>query len=389
MVTDGYNEEFEIISEEGKGKLFETAGFLIPVLSGSNWEMGYQYGSLMEESMQNAYDVLVEYAYKSGYLNDEDAKLWADRAVSTFSNRNRKFYEGLMESTGWSEVKIGILDQVIEYGLYTRGLHASIGCTSIFSWETSSNDDNMYIGRNMDWVSSFNKFPQVLMVSNPDDGSYRYASVTWPGMFAPYTVLNEHGIYLDVHDGSSMGGSVVMKDRPPIAGGLLDIMSETATLKALIQRLQGVNTSVSIILNLADESNAVSMECSSLAGSRIRYPEGDSMVSVNTFLNPDWGIHVRNTVSHSLERLSNMKDRISENRGKIDAEKTRELMDIPLFNDDGTIGKGSTKPTKVDVDQTTHQVVTDVKRREFWLKVPNPDCFADWTHINLKELWRK
>ncbi|WP_048186397.1 hypothetical protein [Methanobacterium lacus] len=115
MVDDRSKTRFEIISEEGKGKLYETAGFLIPVLSGSSWEMGYQYGALMEESMQNAYDVLVEYAYKSGYLNDEDVKLWAEGAVSTFSNRNQKFYEGLMESTGWSEVKIGILDQVIEY----------------------------------------------------------------------------------------------------------------------------------------------------------------------------------------------------------------------------------------------------------------------------------
>jgi len=389
MVVERSQREFEMIAEEGKGKLYETTGFLIPVLSGPSWEMGYQYGAMMVESMQKAYDVLVEYAYKSGYLTDEDSKLWAERAVSTFSNRNRKFYEGLMESTGWSQVKIGILDQVLEYGLYTKGLHASIGCTSIFSWETSSKDDNMYIGRNMDWLTAFNKFPQVLMVTNPDDGSYKYASVTWPGMFAPYTILNEHGIYLDVHDGASMGGSVVIKDRPPIAGGLLDMLSETSSLKALIQRLQGVNTSVSIILNLADESNAVSMECSSLAGNRIRHPEGDSLVSVNTFLNPDWGIHVRNTVSHSLERLSNMNDRMAENKGNIDAAKTRELMDLHLFEDDGTIGKGSTKPTKVDIDQTTHQVVTDVKRREFWLKVPNPDSFADWTHISLKELWEK
>ena len=83
-----------------------------------------------------------------------------------------------------------------------------------------------------------------------------------------------------------------------------------------------------------------------------------------------------------------MNDRMAENKGKIDAEKTRELMDLPLFNDDGTIGRGSTKPIKVDVDQTTHQVVTDVTRREFWLKVPNPENFADWTNINLKELWR-
>lgn len=389
MLTDGSNKDLNLIAEEGNGKLYETTGFLIPVLSGSSWEMGYQYGEMMVESMQKAYDVLVGYAYKIGFLNDESAGLWANRAVSTFSNRNRKFYEGLMESTGWSQDKIGILDQVIEYGLYKKGIHASIGCTSIFSWNTSSKDNNMYIGRNMDWLAAFNDFPQVLMVSKPNDGSYRYAAVTWPGMFAPFTILNEHGIYLDVHDGASMGGSVVHQDRPPIAGGVLDMMSETSSLNALIQRLNGVNCSVSLILNIADESNAASMECSSLAGNRIQHPDGDSMVAVNTFLNPDWGIHVRNTLSHSLERLSNMEDRLAENKGNIDVKKTCELMDLPLFEEDGTLGKGCTKPTKVDIDQTTHQIVTDVSRREFWLKIPNPECFADWTRINLKKLWEK
>lgn len=389
MVTKSTNKKLNLIAEEGNGILYECNGFLIPVLSGSSKEMGYQYGSLMVESMQKAYDVLVKYAYNSGYLTEEDAKLWADRAVSTFSNRNRQFYDGVMEGTGWSEVEIGILDQVIEYGLYKKGIHASIGCTSVFSWETSSKDGNMYVGRNMDWLAAFNEFPQVLMVCNPNDGSYRYATVSWPGMYAPFTIINEHGLYLDVHDGASMGGSVVLQDRPPIAGGVLDMMCETSSLEALIRRLQGVNTSVSLILNLADEKKAVSMECSSLAGNRLRLPDDDSLVSVNTFLNHDWGIHIRNTVSHSLERLYNMEDRMVENKGKIDADKMRELLDLPLFEDDGTLGKGCTKPTKVDIDQTTHQVVTDISRRQLWLKVPNPLYFADWTHINLMELWKR
>lgn len=387
MVTDESGKELNLVAEEGKGKLYESNGFLVPVISGSSRKMGAQYGALMVESMQKAYDVLVGYAYKSGFLTEEDAKLWTDRAVSTFSNRNKEFYAGLVESTGWSQVKIGILDQLMEFGVYQAGMHASIGCTSIFSWKTSSKDGRMYVGRNMDWLAYFNKFPQVLTVSKPDDGSYRYAYVSWPGMYAPFTTLNEHGIYLDVHDGASMGGSVVYKDRPPIAGAITDMMSETASLNALTRRLHGVNCSVSLILNLADESNAASMECSSLGGNRIRLPEGDSLVSVNSFLNPDWGIHRRDTISHSLERLSNMTDRLSENNGNIDTTKTCELMDLPLFEDDNTLGKGCTKPTKVDIDQTTHQVVTDVSRRQLWLKVPNQDYLTDWTHFDLKALW--
>lgn len=381
-------EELNLIAEEGNGKLYECKGFLVPVLSGSSREMGTQYGTMMVESMQKAYDVLVKPAFKSGVLTDEDAKVWAERAVSTFSNHNREFYKGLEKSTGWSQVKIGILDQLMEFGAYQAALHTFSGCTSIFAWKNFSKDGHMYIGRNMDWSMQYNEFPQVLTVINPDDGRYRYASIGWPGIYCALTALNEHGVYLDVHDGTSMGGIVIYKDRPPITGILSDIISDTASVEGLIKRLNGTNCSASLILNLADESSAASMECSSLGGNRVRLSDNNSMVAVNSFLNPDWGIHRRDTLSHSLERLSNMTRRLDENKGSIDVKKTCELMDLPLFEADGTIGKGCTKPTKIDIDQTTHQVVTDVSKRKIWLKVPNPDYFVDWTPFDLKTLWR-
>lgn len=134
----------------------------------------------------------------------------------------------------------------------------------------------MYVGRNMDWNTAFNKFPQVLTVLNPDDGSYRHATISWPGMYAPFTALNEHGVYLDVHDGTAMGGSVIYQGRPPTGGVLNDMLYDTASLKAFVRRLNGINSSVSLILDIADEKHAVSMECSSLAGNRLRVPEGDS-----------------------------------------------------------------------------------------------------------------
>lgn len=64
-------------------------------------------------------------------------------------------------------------------------------------------------------------------------------------------------------------------------------------------------------------------------------------------------------------------------------------MDMRLFNEDGSFVEngGCAKPTKQDADLTTHQMVTDVNQRKVWMKVPVPDFFADWTSIDLKELW--
>ena len=144
-------------------------------------------------------------------------------------------------------------------------------CTRIL-W--NDNKLAVVVGRNMDWSAEFNEFPQVLTVRRPTDGSSRLAAVGWPGMYCPFTVMNDQGVYLDVHDGTSMGGSLVFEDRPSILGVLLDIMSEVPSLSALISRLNGTSFSTSMILSIADEAGAASMECSSLGGNRLRRPEG-------------------------------------------------------------------------------------------------------------------
>jgi len=65
-------------------------------------------------------------------------------------------------------------------------------------------------------------------------------------------------------------------------------------------------------------------------------PTGSYLGMVNTFLNPDWGIHKRDTASNSLTHLKNVRERAAEALGEIDAEKMMEIFDLPLFNEDGT-----------------------------------------------------
>ena len=375
-------------AESGGGRLYEINGFQIPVLSGSHREMGAQYGALIGDAMQQAYDVIMQPGVGSGKITDDDAKTWTQRALTTFSTRNKEFYAGMVEGSGWPIEKVGILDQFADFGTFQADLHTPVGCTSIFSWGDSSTDGNMYIGRNMDWSAAFNEFPQTLTVLKPTDGSYAYANLGWPGMINAWTCVNEHGVYLDLHDGTSMGGSVLYEDRAPFLQALSDMLAETASLEALVRRLNSLRVTWGLILNVADESSAASMECATY-DNRVRRPDGDSLAAVNTFMNPDWGIHKRDTVSNSLTRFANMTARLADNHGSIDAAKVRDLMDLTLFDDDGSFTKngGATKPTKLDADQTTHQMVTDLSRRQVWLKVPNPKCFADWTHVDLNALW--
>lgn len=381
--------KLNLLQESGKGKLYESNGFIVPVLTGTSTEMGTQYGALMAEHMQKTWDVLVEPGCKAGAITDDVMRQCSDRAYTTCSTRMRQFYDGVAKGSGWPIDRVGMLDQLMEFGIFQSKIHSFAGCTSILSWGSHSTDGGMYTGRNMDWSPEFNTFPQALTVRRPTDGSYKYATTGWPGMYCAFTALNEHGVYLDVHDGTSMGGSVVYVERPSILNILGDLVTESASLSSLVSRLNAMNNSTSMILSLADETSGASMECSSLAGNRLRREDGDSLAVVNTFLDPGWGLGKRETVSNSLRRYANMAARLAENEGKVDAEVVRNIMDLTLFNADGTFAEngGATKPTKQDADSTNYQTVFDVKRRQLWMKVPAPDTFADWTHFDLEELW--
>ena len=57
-----------LITESGSGKLYESNGFLAPVLTGTAKEMGTQYGALMSEYMQKAYELLIKPGRKAGAI---------------------------------------------------------------------------------------------------------------------------------------------------------------------------------------------------------------------------------------------------------------------------------------------------------------------------------
>ena len=377
------------VNDSGDGQLFDANGFPVVVLSGTSRDMGAQYGTLMADHMQSAWDVVVAPSIESGTLDEEGIHGWFERAYNTCSTRTRLWFDGVAEGSGWDLKNVCMLDHVFEFSIFQMKLHSFAGCTSIGAWGANTTDGNVYIGRNLDWGPDFNKFAQVLVVRKPTDGSYKSATLTWPGISCAVTTLNEKGVYLDVHDGTSMGGSLIYLDRPSIMNVLQDLLNEAPTKDALVSRLNGINNSMSLIFTVGDETSVASVECSSLGGNRLREAVGESYVVVNSFLEKSWGLGKRETVSNSLRRFSNMTDRLTDHVGKIDAKVTRDLMDLRLFNEDGSFADngGCTKPAKQDADITNHQMVTDVARRKIWLKVPVPKYYQEWTEIDLKSLW--
>ena len=204
--------------------------------------------------------------------------------------------------------------------------------------------------------------------------------------FWAQSALNEHGVYIDLHDGTSQGGSVVYVERASMVNSVFDMMAEVESAEALSARLRTQRSDISFIWTVADASpNGFSAETSP-AVTLLRESRDEILAVVNSFLDPNWGIHVRDTASNSLTRHRNLRARATEARGDIDYQKMMDIFDLRLFNQDGTFKKngGATKPTNQDVDLTVYQIATKPATREVWLKVPRK---TKWRYVDLKKLF--
>jgi hypothetical protein len=385
MITN----ELSQIKESGKGKMFNTGDDVIQVLQlqGSWFEMGQQYGTFARDGMQQVWDATVQPYIDKEWITLSDAQaLFGRRTFDASSLRMKELCRGIADSTGWSTDKVSLLNQSVMMSIYQAKLHSFAGCSSIYAWGDATPHGGMITARNLDWSDSFLPFPLYLTVWNPTDGSNALANLMWPGMLFVASAVNNKGMYADLHDGTSMGGNIVYIERASFVNAVFDMMAECDHAEAVSTRMNSQRNDVSWIWGVADSTpHAFSFECPNWDNRR-RNPEGDTLTVVNTYMNADWGIHKRETLSNSLKRFDNLNARLAESHGKIDANKAMDIFDILMFNDDGTFKEngGATKPVLFDADITVHQIVTDLTELKVWLKIPQK---TDWRQVDLGELF--
>ena len=384
------NTPWKLNRESGDGKLYDTGDDMIRVLQikGSWHEMGVQYGTLAKDDMVPMYDALVEPLIKNGWTTyEEAAELWGRRVYAAASRRRQQFFDGVAEGMGWPVEKVVLLDQSGVMNVYQAKIHSFSGCSSLYAGGSATTDGNTYVARNLDWGEAFCKFATYVVVYNPTDGSNSVANVIWPGWTFALTALNSKGVYVDMHDGTSMGGQVLAAERPCFEHRVFDFLADGDSAAAVGSRFASTRVEFPSIWGIADPSGDLMSYETTLYDSRRRLPEGDYLTVVNTFLLQDWGLYIRDTISNSLTRFKNVEARASEAKGKIDAATVREIFELTLFNEDGSFREngGPTKPTKQDADLTNYSIAADLNNLQLWVRLPPSN--GDWQHVDLKALF--
>ncbi|KUJ73291.1 C45 family autoproteolytic acyltransferase/hydolase [Ruegeria profundi] len=382
----------KLAAEHGGGKLYDTedSDIRLMTLSGSWHEMGVQYGTLAKADMEPMWDALVAPMIKNGWTTEEDAReLWGKNIYERASRRKQQFFDGLAEGMGWPVDKVVLLDQGGIMAVYQAKMHSFSGCSSLYASGAATVDGNTYVARNMDWGEEFCNFKTYCTVFNPVDGSNSVASVTWPGWTFPVTAINDKGVYVDMHDGTSMGGQVIAAARPCFEHRVFDFLCDGDSTSAVSARFGATRVEFPSIWGIADASGDKCSYETTLYDSRRRLPDGDGdvLAVVNTFLNQDWGLHIRDTISNSLTRYKNVEARAADSHGKLDAAKMREIFELTLFNEDGSFREngGPTKPKKQDADLTNYTIAADLNNLQLWVRLPPSN--GEWQHFDLKALF--
>ena len=172
-------------------------GVKILHVSGSYYDMGYQYGYLMKDEIWEVYRGSLEYYDLLGISMDDLFQLWEimkDFIPQGYKDEAR----GLSDGSGLS------LEEAYASLVSTVIIHDLSACSVFSAWGSATSDGKLYQTRSMDWYIGV-KDPetgkyvydnQCLIIRNPDEGYASICPIT-PSTIGSYGGINEKGISIN------------------------------------------------------------------------------------------------------------------------------------------------------------------------------------------------
>jgi hypothetical protein len=175
------------------GWLEERNGVRILHVSGTNYEMGYQYGFLLKEDMPKTLRMLKTFFEKHGMPYEELVNKWnilKDYIPENYKNE----LQGLVDSSGLTHEEIGVLN------IFHDAVNL-INCCGGIAWGKSTKNGELIHLRSGDMdnflndseTGTFLSENQVIIIREPVDGHVSMSPVLI-GDIGTYGGLNEKGI---------------------------------------------------------------------------------------------------------------------------------------------------------------------------------------------------
>lgn len=347
-------------------------------LSGSHFDMGYQYGQSMASPLEKALDVILDYYRERNGVPYDKILRAAEAFTQRFSYSYDLFIRGISAGSGLSYGDCQILNAMETLGSLLSSKSNLGQCAFISLPPEKSYANRTLIGRNYDFPYPYNVTAQDLTVTIlRENNTIPTAIIGMPGQIYCPSCINAAGLFLELNNGQPSGGFSVEMERTTLLINMLEGLQNSQNLEALTHQLLATQSDYSLILNAANKTLTRSFEFSSTLGMRPEFPEsGTTFVSTNFFLNTTWqGIPMPtdNTTWMGVTRRDNLLN-LSSKKDLFDIEDFQDLMDTDIENG------GALWPL------TIYQIIYETEGG-LYLKIPQ-EPGASWTYIPLSELLR-
>jgi len=363
-----------VSSFEG-GKRYQSGKIHVLDLHGNYRQMGRQYGHLLKSEINILYkSAILDYFQKQQKLSADTMQKTANALYQSYPQRFKDILSGMAETSGLSLDEQVMLNALELFGSLS-------GCSAIIAWGSYTGSQSLIAGRNYDWFEKYHEFARSLTVTifHPDSGVPN-AIITFAGVMYATTGINAGGIFLELNNGLPSGGGLSYANRIPAMVSLLSALNDYRSLKEVDAFFNTTRTDFAFIINTADSSQGVSYEWAPFEHRRHSGNGEGLLVSTNHFTDPSWGIVMQDNVGfQTLLRRKNLLDLAQKNKGKINIEIMKDLLDT-------SIGQGgATWPLQGHI-QTVYQIIAMPEKMHLWLKIPG---FQDWTPVELGRFFAK
>ena len=229
-----------------------------------------------------------------------------------------------------------------------------------------------------------------MVVYRPTDGSNAVAGLTLAGGISLLDAMNSQGLYIEQNNGADSGGMVMFPNRTDVSTQVNNVLFDASDSDQFRSLMEGIRFNYSIILMQADASATRFFETSTWDMQR-REAQGDTLIATaNQFQHPAWGMLSLPSPaawysSYRCETLLNLMKQVPGSR--VDEQSLMGILDIPFYNEDGSIGRGVAvlKKNPKDDEVTVWQVITKPAERKMWVRFPT---LTGWIAFDLNE-WFK
>lgn len=369
-----------------EGKLYQAGNVNVVTLRGSYREMGQQYGTLMKDEINALYNLMAKEISAKGIANEQLKAAVIDPSWRGMSKRHREIFYGLTESTGLTTDQLVVVDQNLLVGAqFPDKFFPSGACSYAAAWGDFTKDNKLYAARNLDWTTSYKDYGSYFTVAifQPNDGSNSVANIGYAGWVSLATGINDKGLFLEINDGTHSAGSKIYSDMMSTTHSTLEFLFDSDTIEDFDMRIKTTRINWPFIISIADKNVSYSYE-NSVSEVKKRSADEEGFIALaNDFMLPDWNITPdENDVTFSPQRYRNLIAFGQENKGEIDIEAMKTMLESPIVNEDGSAGSGTTfYDYEASPGVTAYQVIATPEDKKVWVRVPG---YNDWTFIDLE-----